>query len=128
MIDDVTVAVIFTTLLQFFDRVKQGKIKRDQRTDKALGIIHTALLETINYLRVISVQERVPKKEIDIARLWYKAGVAVRYIDQKLAEICSLKGGYWSNPDVWDELRSSKHNISIENVEKQAFELLSHSK
>ena len=49
----------------------------------------------------------------------------MRHVDKKLAKIFSLKGGYWSNPDSWDDMRSGKSDISLENVENLTFELLS---
>jgi len=126
MIEAATASTVINKLLEIIGLVRQGEIERDQKTDSALRKTHKALVETKGYLRVIEVQNRDPDKEHDIAYLWHEASVDMRHIDQELAEICFLKGGYWSNPDTWDQMKNPKHNISIENVESQLFELLKH--
>jgi len=125
MIEVTTAISIFDKLLDIFGLVKAGEIKRDEKVDLALQKTHLALVETQAYIRIISVQERNPSKEQDLANLWYQASIPMRHVDRELAKIFNLKGGYWSNPDSWRDISSGESDISLENVEKLTFELLS---
>ena len=123
---ELTTAIsIFDRLLDIFGLVKAGKVVRDEKTDLALQKTHKALVETQAYVRESQTQGRIPEKERALADLWYDASIPMRHIDKELAKIFNLKGGFWSNPDGWDELRSGESDISLNNVEKLAFELLS---
>ena len=125
MIEVATAISIFDRLLNVFGLVKAGKIIRDEKVDLALRKTHQALVETQAYIRITDVQQRDHSKEQELANLWYEASIPMRHLDKKLAKICSLKGGYWSNPDSWDDIRSGESNISLDNVEKLTYELLS---
>ncbi len=124
MIEVTTAIPIFDKLLDVFGLVKAGKIKRDDQVDLALQKTHQALVETQAYIRISSVQDRSYEKELHLANLWYEASIPMRHVDRELAKIFNLKGGYWSNADSWNEMRSGESDISLENVEKLTYELL----
>ena len=125
MIEATTAISIFGKILDVFGLVKSGKIKRDEKVDLALQKTHQALVETQAYIRISSAQPRNYEKEQPLANLWYEASIPMRHVDKELAKIFNLKGGYWSNPEAWDDIRSGESDISLENVEKLTFELLS---
>lgn len=119
-----TAFTLFDKLLDVLGLVKSGKIERDNRVDEALNSLHEALVETQAYVRISAAQGRNTEKEHNLSHLWHRASVPMRHIDREVSQICGLKGAYWSNPDVWEEIRSGNLDISLSNVEGLAFELL----
>ena len=119
-----TAIAFFDNLLEVFGFVKAGQLKRDEQVDSALRLTHRALVETQAYVRINNAQSRNQDKEYELARLWYEASIPMRHVDKHLAATCSLKGGYWSNPEEWGDVRSGKADISLANVEKLTYELL----
>ncbi|MFT7500075.1 MAG: hypothetical protein ACI85Z_000717 [Rheinheimera aquimaris] len=118
-----TAVAIFDKLIKFLGLVKAGEVERNQKVDEALNYFHLALVETQAYLRAPPI-DGDKERERDISFLWYKASVPMRYVDTEISHICSVEGQYWSHPRFWHELRSGSLDISIENVEKLALELL----
>jgi len=119
-----TAISIFDRIVKILSSVKSGKIKRDEQVDRALKDTHNALIETQSYVRISEIQKD-RERERKIAKSWYDASISMRHVDNELAQILSYKGGYWSNPEAWDDIRSGGLDISIEKVEKLASELLS---
>jgi len=56
--------------------------------------------------------------------LWYEASIPLRHVDKDLANICNLKGGYWTNSDIWGDLETGEYDIALTNVETKVRELL----
>lgn len=117
-----TVLTIFDKILNIIGLVKSGKLRRDDKIDSALKQIHEALVQTQLYLRKNSMRDA--DKEFQLSKLWYQASIPLRHVDKGLANICNLKGGYWSNPDAWDDLETGEYDIAISNVETKVRELL----
>ena len=117
-----TALTIFDKILNIIGLVKSGKLQRDDKIDSALKQIHKALVETQSYLR--RNEERDTDKEFKLSELWYQASIPLRHVDKELANICNLKGGYWSNRDAWDDLKTGEYDIAISNVEEKIRDLL----
>lgn len=117
-----TALTIFDKILNVIGLVKAGELQRNKEIDSALSAIHKALIETQSYLR--RKNSRNTDKEYQLSELWYQASIPLRHVDKELANICNLKGGYWSNPDAWNELRAGKYEIALNNVEEKIRELL----
>lgn len=122
-----TTLSIFDRLIGILERIKAGIVKRDQQIDMALQETHKALIETEMYIKDSRADNRNSKKEEELAKLWYAASIPMRYVDNDLAKIMSLKGGYWSNPDSWEDMRSGDADISLRNVSNLMNELFSKS-
>ncbi len=117
-----TVLTIFDKILNIIGLVKSGKLERDEKIDKALEEIHKALIQTQSYLHREGARDT--DIEYRLSKLWYQASVPLRHVDRELANICNLKGGYWSSPDAWDDLSTGEYDIAITNVETKIRELL----
>lgn len=115
---------VFNKLWDLFDRISKGNILHDKQVDLALKETHVALVATQAYLRRNSDSSRDPEKESELSGLWYSASIPMRHVNVELADILNVKGGYWSNPDVWNELASENIDITIENVTKLTSKLL----
>jgi hypothetical protein len=125
MMEVTTALSIFDKLLDLLGLVKAGKIKRNEQVDLAFHKTHKALIETEVYIQNTTAQGRKRQKETELAELWYEASIPMRHVDKKLAKIFNLKGGYWSNPDSWDDMRSGDADISLKNVQNLYSELFS---
>jgi hypothetical protein len=120
------------TLISLFDKtlgaiglIREGRRRRDEKTDQALFALYTALGETRAYVNELAKgKRRDRKKELAIAHLWHNAAVPLRYIDIGLARRCFLKGSYWLDPETWNKARVKRNGIALNAVFKRARELL----
>lgn len=124
MIEVTTAASIFDKILSVFNLVKSGKIERNEKVDLALDKTHKALIATKAYIRSFEIGERDYSAEGKLAGLWYEASIPMRHVDKELSKILQLKGGYWSSPEKWDDMKSGDADISLNNVESLIIELL----
>jgi hypothetical protein len=125
MVDPVSAFTLFDKALSVLGLIRDEKKQRSAKMDQALLALYAALVETRSYISEReSGKARDKKKEIAIARLWSTASVPLREIDTKLAERCFEKGGYWMEPDVWDQKRIEAKGIAIENMFEATRQLL----
>lgn len=116
---------IFDRFLAALGLIREGKRRRDERIDRALYALYTALNETKAYVeRLDSGKRRNRKIERSIARLWHDASVPLRDIDRDLAERCFMKGSYWMEPDVWTDIMIKKKRIKLDQVMRSTRKLL----
>lgn len=110
--------------LAFFDRllalvgvIRQSRKDGETRLDAALTALNAALLPTKAYLVDLRRGgKRDTDKEFQIAKHWSAAAVALRPIDADLAQRCSLKGGYWLEPETWTDERVQASGIAIDKI------------
>ena len=122
---EATIALsLFDKILNIIGLVKEGKLQRDEQIDSALNQTHKALIETQAYVHRAGIDNRDPDKESELANLWYQASIPLRHVDQELANICNLKGGYWSHSEAWKNLESDEYDIALSNVEKKVRAIL----
>ena len=122
MSDIMTGIRVFQKLLDLLDQVKRGQISKNKEVDEALKKTHEALVETQSYLIAGTEQNR--DTELNLAKLWYAASIPMRHVNKEFANIIHEKGGYWSNPESWNDLASGDIDITIENVVKLTGDLL----
>ena len=120
--DTLSILTITDRLLDIINLVRNGKLQQDKRTDEALSQAYAALVRTQAYANRNGARNH--DTEHKISELWYQASIPLRHIDNELANICNLKGGYWSNPKAWDELDTGEYDIALSNVEKKLRDLL----
>jgi len=110
------------TLLAYF---QDERHRSEDRADEALMAIYTAANETKLYIQEVQRTGKPnPEKEADLSRLWTKASVPIRRFNVDLAERCLMKGQYWVDPSSWTVEKIVQFRIGIENVFKEAKELL----
>lgn len=117
MVDATIAFILFDKILAALGLYREGKKQRTEKTDQALMALYAALSETKAYIR--EQKEGKPRdheKEFAIASLWHKASVPLREIDSEFAERCFLKGGYWLEPEVWDQEKINQKGIAIDAV------------
>jgi hypothetical protein len=116
---------LFDKTLQVLGLIRENKIRRTEKIDQALLALYAALAETKAYLSDLrSRKPRSRKREFAIAKLWHAASVPLREVDKGLAERCFLKGGYWMEPETWDQQRIREKRITIESVFEATRQLL----
>ena len=125
MLDPGAAIGVFDRTLSVLGLIRDGKRKRDERTDQALFALYAALVETRAYVDELRKgKRRVHEKEITLAKLWDDASVPLRYIDRKLADRCFLKGSYWLEPDTWDQEKVMRSGIELNAVFEATRQLL----
>ncbi len=125
MIEPSTAFALFDKTLSVLGLIRDHKKQRTELIDLALLALYTALAETRSYLSDLKDGKRRDKKrEFAIARLWNTASVPLRQIDKDLAERCFLKGGYWMEPEAWDQKKIEAKGITIDSVFEATRQLL----
>jgi hypothetical protein len=116
---------IFDRLLNAIGLIREGRKRRNERTDQALYALYTALNETKAYVEQLnSGKRRNRKTERAIAKLWHDASVPLRDIDRELANRCFIKGSYWMEPETWTEMKIEEKQIKLDQVMESTRKLL----
>lgn len=116
---------VFDRLLGAIGLIREGKKRRNERTDQALYALYTALNETKAYVEKLnSGKRRNRETEWAIASLWHDASVPLRDVDRELADKCFIKGGYWMEPDTWTEMKIEEKQIKLDQVMESTRKLL----
>ncbi len=125
MVQSLMAFTLFDKALAVLGLIRNKKKKRTEKTDQALRALYAALVKTRSYISELEAgKPRVRKKEFAVARLWNAASVPLREIDIGLAERCFEKGGYWMEPDAWDQKRIEAKGIAIESMFEATRQLL----
>jgi len=123
----IALAQLFDKSLKVLGLVRQGKKERNDKIDRALFALYTALNETMAYLDDLKSGKRSSRsRERKLAHLWHDASVPVRHIDRDLAQRCFLKGSLWLEPETWSKDRVRQNQITINNILDAVRELLIH--
>jgi hypothetical protein len=126
MVEPSSILAIFDTTLKTLGLIREGKKHRNEKIDQALFALYTALNETRNYINKLKKsKKRNRKTEHDIALLWHKTSIPLRYIDKDLADRCFLKGSYWLEPDTWTQEDIMNKGIAIDTIYDRTREILS---
>ena len=124
--DEVSVAfIIFDKCLNAIGLIRDGKVKKNTQTDKALLSLYAALSETKAYVAYIAEGKPCDRqREYKLAKLWHEATVPLRHIDKDLADRCFLKGSYWMEPESWTEAGIKENRIALDQVFESTRDLL----
>ena len=125
MIETATAFTLFDKLLAALGLLREGQKARSTKTDAALAALYKALNKTKPYLELREQGgARDREREFEIAEVWHDASIPLREIDPALAERCFLKGGYWLEPDAWDDATIKQKGIAFSQVLSSTKELL----
>ena len=125
MIETAAAFTLFDKLLTGLGLLREGQKSRSAKTDAALIALYKALNQTKPYLDLrANGGERNRDREFEIARIWQDASIPLREIDPKLAERCFIKGGYWMEPETWDDTTIKQKGIAFAQVFESTRELL----
>jgi hypothetical protein len=125
MAKEQVVFAVFDRVLGALGLIREGKKWRNDRTDKALYALYTALNETKVYVEKLNYGKRRNRKiERAIAKLWHDVSVPLRDIDRDLADRCFIKGSYWMEPNTWTEMKIEEKRIKVDQVLESTRKLL----
>lgn len=125
MIESTAAFTLFDKTLSVLGLIRDRKKQRTEKTDQALLALYAALAETRSYLSDLKAgKPRDQERQFAIARLWNTASVPLRQIDKGLSERCFLKGGYWMEPEAWDQKQVVAKGIAIDSVFEATRQLL----
>lgn len=117
MLETATAFTLFDKLLAALGLLREGQKTRSAKTDAALAALYNALNKTKPYLEVrANGGARDRAEEFEIARVWHDASIPLREIDRELAKRCFIKGGYWHEPDAWDDATINQKGIAFTQV------------
>jgi hypothetical protein len=104
-------------LISIIPTIDKASNDKRELTDNALQSISTALTETSLYVaHYARTGKRDEQIQANLARLWGKAAIPLRHIDQELSEICEYKSEYWVDPYHWDPGKTNGLAIDLETV------------
>lgn len=125
MVEEAIVLTIFNRCLNIIGLIRDGKVRKDSQTDKALLALYAALSETKAYVACLAEgKQRNRQHEHKIAKMWHEATVPLRHIDSDLANRCFLKGSYWMEPESWTEAGIKESRIALDQVSESIKDLL----
>jgi len=117
--------LIFDGTLTMVKFMKDNNNQNTEEYDSALLAIYAATTETKNYISSIGKRKKHAKeKERKLSELWNKAGVKLRNINPDLAQRCIIKADYWANPDEWTMAEIKNSKITLNEIIKEARELI----
>jgi len=112
--------VVLNLIEIFFQR----RDRLDERHRVAQDKLYLALNETRMYLADFRKGKVDREQEKVISRLWREAAVALRVVDQGLADRCLIKMDYWADKDRWSEEDIKKAKIGFDQVFRRARQVL----
>lgn len=106
--------------LSTLSRAREGR--RAVRTE-AIRRLSAAVTATRSYLRN---QQSHPDHDIEASLTdhWFQAANALDSVDGELAELCRIKGHYWTDPDAWSAEDIAEARIALANMTTQLDRLL----
>jgi hypothetical protein len=120
-----------TLLLSIFKEFKdwilgidKANLENNKEDKIALKSIYIALSETKFYFTDRKTMPQDRNRERQISKLWFDASTELKHIDRELAQMCFLKGDFWTDPDNWKQNDGEKINISIEEMTRLSKGLL----
>ena len=125
IIETATAFTLFDKMLTALGLLRQGQKERSAKTDAALAALYKALNKTKPYLELrANGGARDRDREFEIAEVWHEASIPLREIDKDLAKRCFIKGGYWLEPETWDDATIKRKGIAFSQVLSATEELL----
>lgn len=118
-----TIVLNLQTLLR---TMREDRAQKSAHQDLALSALMTATMETRLYLDRAGKgrRKRVRSDEERLVRLWAAAAVPLRHFNKDLAERCTMKADFWLNPENYSEEDIARLRIGIDEVYREARELL----
>lgn len=117
--------VLVSGLVGLLGNFRENRVHSDEQKDSALSAIISAANETKIYIQRVQRTGKTNREtEEKLSRLWVAASVPIRHFDQDLAERCIMKSEYWLNPENYSATDIAKFRIGINQVYKEAKELL----
>lgn len=105
--------------------LKRAGNTRKKESSAAVKQVIMASRETAVYMRQITKSGNNYETEKQLSLLWTDLGFKLKDIGLiKLAELCDLKGVYWSDPDKFDKKFLEKTDLSLEKIEETAKDIL----
>jgi hypothetical protein len=111
-------------VLKLIEIFFQRKDRLDERHTVAQDKLYLALNETRMYLADFRKGKVDREQEKIISRLWRESAVALRVVDQGLADRCLIKMDYWADQELWSEEEIKKAKISFDQVFRRARQVL----
>jgi hypothetical protein len=105
---------------------QHGTDEKDQHIDAALTSLMVAALETRHYIAVVMKEpDRSDlNKELELAKLWSKAGIDMSHVDSQIAGVYLLKADYWADTRSWTDAQKDDTLIELDQVIRVGHEAL----
>lgn len=115
---------VFKEMRDWLLGIDKTNLAHSKEKKTAIKSLYTALCKTKIYFADRKVQPKDRLRERQISLLWFEAASELESIDNHIAEMCFLKGDYWTDPENWKQDEGNKFNISIDEMTKISRELL----
>jgi len=102
--------------------------ERHKKTDKkeiAIMAFYVAANETEIYMAQLKESgRRNRKRELELSRLWSRAGAAVRQVNKNLSQRFLQKSQIWISPEKWKHEHVRILGLGLSQVREEAAKLL----
>ena len=115
---------LFKPLSEFLKWVSEELAARRERQNKALIALSEAVFETQSYMERAEREGRNREREIELARRWRDAALALGARYPEAARMAVAKMRYWTQPELWTERQVAKARIEIRQVSAELGRLI----
>lgn len=117
--------VLVSGLVGLLGKFREHRVHSEEQKDLALSAIISAANETKIYIQRVQRSGKTKREtEEKLSRLWVAASIPIRHFDKDLADRCIMKSDYWLNPENYSATDIARFRIGIDQVYKEAKELL----
>ena len=117
---------IFKHAQRWLANLYRASEERKQQSIKALRRVISASRETSVYIRKMQdTKSRDHAVEGRLSSLWTELGFELEDLGmEKLAKRCQIKGKHWSNPEHYDQAFLEKADLSLDQMETLALQIM----
>lgn len=115
---------LFTPLSDFLKWLAGERAARRERQDRALIALSEALFETQSYMETAQREGRDRAREMELARRWRDASLALSKRYPEAARMAVAKMRYWTQPELWTDRQLAKARIEIRDVSAELGRLI----
>lgn len=117
--------IIIDGLFGLLNVFKNDREHSDAQKDLALTAIISVTNETKIYIQKVQKTGTTDRStEEKLSRMWAATAIPLRHFDRDLSSRCLVKSEYWLNPDNYSAPDIAKFRIGIEQVYRDAKNLL----
>jgi hypothetical protein len=117
--------ILVDGLLGLLKIFREDRLRKDVQRELALSALITATTETKIYISRVQKTGRKDREiEEKLCRLWGAAAIPLGTFNHDLAERCLMKSFYWVNPDNFSISDMVQFRLGIEQICKEARDML----
>ena len=113
---------VITLIVTVLQRLDASSARASAARTDAVRALSDAVMKT---QQCVGADNGAPGTNYELTNRWFKAAVAFRAAgDDELANLCQIKGDYWTDPKAWSKERVYEAGISLRAMQRELRRLL----